>query len=90
MWEPDTQQFDGQNHAIVKTIFPIKKYHKFDQGDTKIIVEKCITDWAKDRANIKKAEDNIHPIEDDYGYIWAMFYEGKLHSTHFDMMLIVE
>jgi len=95
--EGDPRFDDGNYHFIIKSLFPIKKFHTYNNVDPKIIVEKHVIEWAKEKGFTgKRVEglcENFSNIdyEDYHEYDFSVFfYEGKLHDFYLDGYILID
>jgi broad-specificity NMP kinase len=95
-WRPDiyTPQ-DKKNHAIIATLFPIKKYHTYKDVDAILIIENQIIEWAKEKGfGKRKIEENLCELftekHDEYiNSFYVAFFEGELNDFHLNGYILI-
>lgn len=94
-WREERRNSDGNNHAILVTLLPPKKYHKFKDSDVVLIVESLFERWGRDQAKKEKCriyESEGAAVHFDIEDFSVVFYEGEYYDTTLDIenFIIVE
>ena len=85
-------RFDtGKNNLVIKTMFPIKKFHTYRNVDATIIVENHIIEWAKSKGFTGEKKKYLceNYKNKDYSF-WVSFFEGNLYAFKLDGYIVVK
>lgn len=94
-WRLDGKRKNNFNNAVIVSLFPIKKLHNFYDVDARIIVEKQLIEWAKEKGfkNIKKQNLCESYYDDHYNQgdnFYVSFFEGKLYDSKLDYYILID
>ncbi len=91
----DPKLDDGNNHAVITTLFPIKKFHTFRNVDAELIVEQQVTLWAEEQGYKKEFKESLcESYGEDHKFykddFFVSFFEGKLYDFYLDGYVLVQ